>query len=123
VQRLLEQDALGGDQLVLLDCGSERSQQHGRRTGLGQKAKDLPVVDGGDGGVDLGLAGQQNPHRLRCHGTRLGQERGSVHARHAHVGHDHGPLRVALQQLEGLRAAERCLDLVAPAQGQRQPIE
>ena len=57
---------------------------------LGEKAEDIAFVDGGDGGVEVGEAGEQHSYRVRRDFANLGQELCAVHARHAHVGDDDG---------------------------------
>jgi hypothetical protein len=86
-ERLLEQDALGRDQPMLLDGVIHRREQRHRRAGLGEKAEDLALVDGGRRRVHVRITGEQHAHGVRRQVLRLGEEGGAVHARHAHVGH------------------------------------
>ena len=51
VQRLLQQDALCGDQFVLLDAVFQRHRHHDAGTRLGEEPEDGALVDRGDGPV------------------------------------------------------------------------
>ena len=114
----------GGDGLaIVLDRAFHRGMQFRRRAWLTQELQHLGFVDRGDGRSQVGLAGQQDASSMRRHGTRARQERGPVHARHAHVGDQHRDAILALQYLQCLGAAERGEHFIAPAELQAQALE
>ncbi|MEM7247313.1 MAG: hypothetical protein AAF533_18365 [Acidobacteriota bacterium] len=65
VQRVLEQVTLGAQQAMLLDAVHHRREKGGRGTGLAEEAEDVTLVDGEDRRVEVGVAGQEDPHRAR----------------------------------------------------------
>lgn len=67
---------------------------------------DAPFVDGLGDGRQVGMAGEQDAHGFREAAMDFREQGGTVHVRHAGVGHHqvHGP---AFQQLQGLFAAFR----------------
>lgn len=68
--------------------------------GLGQVAKDAAVVERVDGGIEVGIAGEENPQGLRIALASLRQQFGAAHLRHALVADQHlYPFR--LQALQG----------------------
>ena len=87
-QGLIEEHMLGGDKAMLLGCRSYGCNQRLGFAGLGQKAEDLPMVDGRDGRLDIGLAGKEDAHGVRRALSHLTQEDRAVHFRHTHVRHD-----------------------------------
>ena len=56
IERVLEQVFLGVDQPVLLDAVLDDAEQGFRVAGLEQEAEYAALVDGGDGGFEVGLA-------------------------------------------------------------------
>ncbi len=68
--------------------------------GLGQVAEDATVVERVDGGIEVGIAGEENPQGLRIALASLRQQFGAAHLRHALVADQHlYPFR--LQALQG----------------------
>ncbi len=88
-QGFLEENFFGHQQAVLHDPRLDGRAQLLGRTGFGQVAEDLSFVDGRDGNVAPRIAGEQNARGLRMQMPYMLQQRGAVHARHAHVRHDH----------------------------------
>jgi hypothetical protein len=115
VQGLLEQRLLRQCQAMQLDGGLDGFEQLGGRTRLDQEAKHGALVDGGDRGVDLGVAREQDARGVRKSRPGFGQQLRAVHAGHAHVRNQHRGGRLARQELERGRAAGGRLHVVAPA--------
>jgi len=85
-----------------------------RRAGLGQIAENLPFVDRRHGDVASRIAGQQDARRFRVQVPYVLQKRRAIHARHAHVRHDHRRRAVRLEKLQrAIRAAGRHYVIVA----------
>jgi hypothetical protein len=82
--------------------------------GLGDVAVDFAAIDGILDRLHVGIAGQQQAHRVGPALAHLGQEAGAIHFRHAHV-RNHQVDRLLLQQLQTLGAAFRRQHLVALA--------
>ncbi|MEZ4241391.1 MAG: hypothetical protein R3F59_35610 [Myxococcota bacterium] len=123
VERLLEQHPLRRHELVLLRRRLHRGEERRRRAGLREEAEDLALVDGGDGRADVGLAGEQDAHGVGRLLARVGEERGAVHAGHAHVRHDDGGVGVLGEPAQRLGAGGRGGRLIAPTEVEHQPVE
>ena len=80
--------------------------------GLGDVAVNFALVDGGDGGADIGIAGEQDAHGIGPFLPHLFEELRAVHVGHAHVG-DHQIDRLLLEQRQALRTALGGMNLVA----------
>jgi len=82
---------------------------------LAEKFENVPLVDGGDDGVDVGVAGEQHAHRLGMAQADLVEKFHAGEQRHALVGHDDVDF-VVLEELHALSARARLEDLELAAQ-------
>ncbi len=98
--------------MVLAQPGLDPLDQARGRAGLGVEAEDVALVDGVDRGLLVGVAGKHQAHRFRGRLGDLLQGLDTVHARHAHVAHDHA------ERLRGLDDPERLFAGLGHRQGE-----
>ena len=77
---------------------------------LGEKAEDIALVDGGHGGVEIGVTGEQHSHGVGGFLAYFGEEFGAIHAWHAHVRDDDGERAVIPGRGQRLFAAVYSVD-------------
>ena len=79
-----------------------------RVPGLQKKIIDVGLIDGADGGVHVGVSGQQCPLGLGKNPHALLQKLDAIHARHALVGQQQGHAVIPhLQLLQQIQRAFR----------------
>ena len=111
VECLLQQDALGDDQAILIRRRLQCHRQNDRWTGLGKEAEYLSLVYRGDRVCEIELPGEQNTHRVGSCCSCLPQHGHSVHPGHPKIGHDHRERTIAPKRLERRCTAVRGSDV------------
>ena len=89
VLQLAEQPLALRDQRAALHGVAHDSLQLFGVPRLGDVAVDVSPVDGVDHGADIGIAREEEAHRLRLGLAHMVEELDARHLRHALVGHDH----------------------------------
>ena len=103
-QRALDKLTFGPYRPVLGHGVGQRLDQDGPGARLEEEPEDVAVIDGRQGVLHVGLAGQQYAHGVRTDPQGLGQHGGTVHAGHAHIGHEDGKGRILAQERQRLGA-------------------
>ena len=111
-----------GGQPVGLQCPLDVDSQLVRLPGLLDVAIDAPVVDGAHDRVDVRVAGEHHPHRLRLALDHLLEELDPAHRGH-HLVDDHQRDLLALEDLHAVVAVGRREDLVVLAQRQLEGLQ
>ena len=104
-------------------AAADRGEEVGRRAWLGQKSKDLTLVDRRDRRVEIGLAGQKEPDGVGGELAAAGQEHRPIHAGHPHVGEDRRERAASSNQMQPGNTARCRLYLVLAAKMQGQAFE
>lgn len=101
---------------MLANAVLDRGKQLIRGTRLAQESIDMPLIDGGNCRLEVGLTAQDHSDRIGLLFAHVCQKLSAVHDRHAHVGDDQCKGTFFAQYAQPLDAATGCFQINLLAQ-------
>ena len=101
---------------MLANAILDRREQLIRGTRLAQESIDVPLIDGGNCRLEVGLTAQDHSDRIGLLFAHLRQKLSAVHDGHAHVGDDQCKGTFFAQHAQPFDAATGCFQINLPAE-------